>query len=140
MFSLVGFLLIILGWLQLGSEDVVDVPIILHYWSGYYLSSSDFLVLGLFVLQQHILVKIDDHLVHINPDLFMVGSKLNIERMKVEVACLYYLILPSEKREKGSSDLSFPEIVCYFATKPITFMQLWTNYKPTRKDESLPCI
>lgn len=51
--------------------------------------------------QQHILVKIDDDLVHVNPDLCMVGSKLNIDRMKVEVACLYYLILPSEKREKG---------------------------------------
>lgn len=78
-------------------------------------------------MQQHVLVKIDDHLVHINPDLCKVGSKLNIERMKVEVACLYYLILPSEKREKGSDDLSFFEIVCYIATKPRTFMQMWTN-------------
>lgn len=31
----------------------------------------------------------------------MVGDKLNIEWMKVEVACLYYLQLPTEKRSGG---------------------------------------
>lgn len=31
----------------------------------------------------------------------MVGDKLDMECMKVEVACLYYLQLPTEKRSRG---------------------------------------
>ncbi|KAL3528003.1 hypothetical protein ACH5RR_012659 [Cinchona calisaya] len=50
---------------------------------------------------QHIILRIDDDLLHIEPDSCMIGDKLSIEQMKVEVACLYYVQLPSEKRAKG---------------------------------------
>ncbi|KAL3524626.1 hypothetical protein ACH5RR_012998 [Cinchona calisaya] len=51
--------------------------------------------------QQHVTFKIDDDVVHMEPDSCMIRDKLSIEQMKVEVACLYYLQLPSEKRAKG---------------------------------------
>ncbi|KAM7523540.1 hypothetical protein LguiA_013442 [Lonicera macranthoides] len=50
---------------------------------------------------QHIIVKIEEDYVHVEPGSCMVGDVLNIERMKAEVACLYYLQLPIEKRSRG---------------------------------------
>ncbi|XP_022884500.1 protein TONSOKU [Olea europaea var. sylvestris] len=50
---------------------------------------------------QLITCKIDEDLVHMNLDSCRVGGKLNIEEMKVEVACLYCLKLSVEKRFRG---------------------------------------
>ena len=45
--------------------------------------------------------KVNDDFVHLEPDFCMLGDELSMEQMKVGVACLYYLQLPSEKRAKG---------------------------------------
>ncbi|KAL2241219.1 UNVERIFIED_CONTAM: Protein TONSOKU [Sesamum indicum] len=50
---------------------------------------------------QHLIFKIDQELVHVDPDMCSVGAKLDIERIKVELACLYYLQLSREKRSRG---------------------------------------
>ncbi|KAK6117535.1 hypothetical protein DH2020_048714 [Rehmannia glutinosa] len=50
---------------------------------------------------QHIIFKIDQELVRMDLDLCGVGGKLDIEQMKVELACLYYLQLSREKRSRG---------------------------------------
>ncbi|CAK9178889.1 unnamed protein product [Ilex paraguariensis] len=50
---------------------------------------------------QHIIFRIDEDFVHVEMHSCMVGDKLSIEHMKVEVACLYYLQLPAEKRSRG---------------------------------------
>ena len=43
----------------------------------------------------------------------MAGDKISIESLKVELACLYYLQLPAEKRSKGR-DLCQNLQVSYF--------------------------
>ncbi|KAL2521328.1 Protein TONSOKU [Forsythia ovata] len=50
---------------------------------------------------QHITFKIDEDLVHMKLDSCRIGGKLNIEEMKVEVACLYFLQLSMGKRSRG---------------------------------------
>ncbi|XP_018625878.1 protein TONSOKU isoform X2 [Nicotiana tomentosiformis] len=50
---------------------------------------------------QHILFRIGNNLVHVKWDSGNAGTLLNLEQMKVEVACLYYLQLPAEERSKG---------------------------------------
>ncbi|GMY12399.1 protein TONSOKU isoform X1 [Fagus crenata] len=45
--------------------------------------------------------KIDKDLMHLESSSCMDGDKLSTEAMKVELACLYYLQLPSEKRSEG---------------------------------------
>ncbi|CAI9758311.1 unnamed protein product [Fraxinus pennsylvanica] len=50
---------------------------------------------------QHITCKIDEDLVHMKLDSCRNSGKLNIEDMKVEVACLYCLQLSKEKRSRG---------------------------------------
>ncbi|XVE86577.1 hypothetical protein DITRI_Ditri18aG0044600 [Diplodiscus trichospermus] len=45
--------------------------------------------------------KIDDNMIHVVLSSFMAGDKISIESLKVELACLYYLQLPVEKRSKG---------------------------------------
>ncbi|XVF61874.1 hypothetical protein PTKIN_Ptkin08bG0169300 [Pterospermum kingtungense] len=45
--------------------------------------------------------KIDDNIIHVIVSSFMAGATINIESLKVELACLYYLQLPEEKRSKG---------------------------------------
>ncbi|KAK0605730.1 hypothetical protein LWI29_030110 [Acer saccharum] len=45
--------------------------------------------------------KIDDGLIHLEAGSCTTSDKLNIESLKVELACLYYLQLPTEKRSKG---------------------------------------
>ncbi|GMP25439.1 hypothetical protein CsSME_00002310 [Camellia sinensis var. sinensis] len=52
-------------------------------------------------LQQKLTFKIDEDFVHVELGSCMVGDELSIECMKVEVACLYYLQLPTEKRSRG---------------------------------------
>ncbi|KAL2498642.1 Protein TONSOKU [Abeliophyllum distichum] len=49
----------------------------------------------------HITCKIDEDLVHLKLDSCRIGGKLNIEEMKVEVACLYFLQLSIGKRSRG---------------------------------------
>ncbi|KAL4644059.1 hypothetical protein ACB092_02G135700 [Castanea dentata] len=49
----------------------------------------------------HIICKIDKDLIHLESSLCMDGDNLSTEAMKVELACLYYLQLPSEKRSEG---------------------------------------
>lgn len=61
------------------------------------------------------IIKIDNELLHMEPDSCMIGDKLIIQQMKVEVACLYYLQLPSEKRAKGMNKFSLSEVVLLFA-------------------------
>ncbi|KAI8031922.1 Protein TONSOKU [Camellia lanceoleosa] len=50
---------------------------------------------------QKLTFKIDEDFVHVELGSCMVGDELSIECMKVEVACLYYLQLPTEKRSRG---------------------------------------
>ncbi|GAV62553.1 TPR_8 domain-containing protein/TPR_12 domain-containing protein [Cephalotus follicularis] len=45
--------------------------------------------------------KIDNDLIHVKAGLCMVGNKLSIESLKLDLACLYYLQFPVEKRSKG---------------------------------------
>ncbi|KAA3477919.1 protein TONSOKU-like isoform X1 [Gossypium australe] len=45
--------------------------------------------------------KIDDNKINVAVSSFMAGDKISIESLKVELACLYYLQLPVEKRSKG---------------------------------------
>ncbi|KAK4840892.1 hypothetical protein QYF36_020698 [Acer negundo] len=51
--------------------------------------------------QQCMTFKIDDGLIHLEAGSSTASDKLNIESLKVELACLYYLQLPMEKRSKG---------------------------------------
>ncbi|KAF8411665.1 hypothetical protein HHK36_004223 [Tetracentron sinense] len=50
---------------------------------------------------QRVTFKIDDNLIYVDACSCMVGDKLSIECMKVEVACLYYLQLSEERRSRG---------------------------------------
>ncbi|VFQ96085.1 unnamed protein product [Cuscuta campestris] len=50
---------------------------------------------------KHIVVKIGEDYVHIEQELCIIGSSLSIEQLKVEVACMYYIQLPCEKRSRG---------------------------------------
>ncbi|KAL3650013.1 hypothetical protein CASFOL_006416 [Castilleja foliolosa] len=50
---------------------------------------------------QHTVFKIDQEFVHMDLDLCRTGGKLDLEQIKVELACLYYLQLSKEKRSKG---------------------------------------
>ncbi|CAL5323586.1 unnamed protein product [Camellia sinensis] len=52
---------------------------------------------------QKLTFKIDEDFVHVELGSCMVGDELSIECMKVEVACLYYLQLPTEKRSRAST-------------------------------------
>ncbi|XVF17047.1 hypothetical protein REPUB_Repub10bG0083400 [Reevesia pubescens] len=49
----------------------------------------------------YVTFKIDDNMIHVEVSSFMAGDKISIESLKVELACLYYLQLPVEKRSKG---------------------------------------
>ncbi|CAI9109017.1 OLC1v1008747C1 [Oldenlandia corymbosa var. corymbosa] len=48
-----------------------------------------------------ITIKMEGDFVHLSQDSFLIGDKVSIEEMKVIVACLYHLQLPSKKRESG---------------------------------------
>ncbi|KAL3824491.1 hypothetical protein ACJIZ3_020520 [Penstemon smallii] len=50
---------------------------------------------------QHTIFKIDEDLLHVDLDLINSCGKLSIEQMKIELACLYYLRLPRQKRSRG---------------------------------------
>ncbi|XP_057769041.1 protein TONSOKU isoform X2 [Salvia miltiorrhiza] len=50
---------------------------------------------------KHIRFKIDQELVYMDPSMYLVDGKLNIEQMKVDLACSYYLQLSHEKRSRG---------------------------------------
>ncbi|PIN21063.1 Ran GTPase-activating protein [Handroanthus impetiginosus] len=50
---------------------------------------------------QHIIFKIDQEMVHMDLDLCTVHGKLDMEQIKVELACLYYLQLSKENRSRG---------------------------------------
>ncbi|KAK8989807.1 hypothetical protein V6N11_064223 [Hibiscus sabdariffa] len=45
--------------------------------------------------------RIDDNMINVSMSSFVAGDKITIESLKVELACLYYLQLPAEKRSKG---------------------------------------
>ncbi|KAL5715016.1 hypothetical protein ACHQM5_016905 [Ranunculus cassubicifolius] len=49
----------------------------------------------------HITFKVDDNSIRVDAHSCMFHEMLSIECVKVEVACLYYLQLPEEKRSKG---------------------------------------
>ncbi|XP_024026928.1 protein TONSOKU [Morus notabilis] len=51
--------------------------------------------------KQYITIKIDEELIHVEADSLLATDKLSIEHVKIEVACFYYLQLPTEKRSKG---------------------------------------
>ncbi|GJW76005.1 hypothetical protein Tco_0137687 [Tanacetum coccineum] len=50
---------------------------------------------------KHIIFKVEDDFVHIEPRSCKFGGKLNMEHLKVEVACLYFLILYKGNRSRG---------------------------------------
>lgn len=60
---------------------------------------------------QHIICKIDKDLIHLESSLCMDGDNLSTEAMKVELACLYYLQLPSEKRSEGRHSIEYYMLV-----------------------------
>lgn len=55
--------------------------------------------------QQSVTFEIDNIRIHIEAALFHGGGKSSMESLKVELACLYYLQLPPEKRSKGRNIL-----------------------------------
>ncbi|KAL6551954.1 hypothetical protein OROGR_008108 [Orobanche gracilis] len=59
-------------------------------------------MLAVINLVQHIIFKIDQEFVHMDLDL-CVGAKFDLEQTKAELACLYYLQLPREKRSRAVS-------------------------------------
>lgn len=61
--------------------------------------------------RQCIICKIDKDLINVEAGSCRDGDKLSIESVKVELACLYYLQLPSEKRSEGRHLLW--NITCY---------------------------
>ncbi|CAK7355042.1 unnamed protein product [Dovyalis caffra] len=50
---------------------------------------------------QCIIFRIDNDLIHVDAASYLAFDKLSIESMTVELACLYYLQLPTDKRSKG---------------------------------------
>ncbi|KAJ6733734.1 PROTEIN TONSOKU [Salix koriyanagi] len=50
---------------------------------------------------QSIVFRIDNDLIQVDAASYLAFDKLSIESMTVELACLYYLQLPTEKRSKG---------------------------------------
>ncbi|XP_076893963.1 protein TONSOKU-like, partial [Bidens hawaiensis] len=50
---------------------------------------------------KHLIFKVEDDFVHIQPGSCKFGDKINMEPMKVEVACLYFLKLVKENRSRG---------------------------------------
>ncbi|KAI7745668.1 hypothetical protein M8C21_011533 [Ambrosia artemisiifolia] len=50
---------------------------------------------------KHLIFKVEDDFVHIEPGSCKFGDKLSMEHMKVEVACLYFLKLVKENRSRG---------------------------------------
>uniref|UniRef100_A0A6N2LC22 Protein TONSOKU n=1 Tax=Salix viminalis TaxID=40686 RepID=A0A6N2LC22_SALVM len=50
---------------------------------------------------QCIVFRIDNDLIQVDAASYLAFDKLSIESMTVELACLYYLQLPTEKRSKG---------------------------------------
>ncbi|KAI9070618.1 hypothetical protein K1719_047416 [Acacia pycnantha] len=50
---------------------------------------------------QYITFKIENGFIHVEAASCIVNAQLNIESLKAEVACLYYLRLPIEKRSEG---------------------------------------
>lgn len=56
-----------------------------------------------FCSQQYIICKIDKQLILVEASSCMDSDKLSIESVKVELACLYYLQLPVEKRSEGKN-------------------------------------
>lgn len=57
-------------------------------------------------LQQYITFEIENELIRIEVDQCTFNDMLSIESLKVEVACLYYLKLPVERRSRGRQLLS----------------------------------
>ena len=55
----------------------------------------------LFSLQKHMIFKVEDDFVHIEPGLCKFGDKICMEQIKVEVACVYFLKLLKENRSRG---------------------------------------
>ncbi|XP_017977769.1 PREDICTED: protein TONSOKU isoform X1 [Theobroma cacao] len=45
--------------------------------------------------------KVDTSMINVELSSFMIGDKISMESLEVELACLYYLQLPVEKRSKG---------------------------------------
>ncbi|KAK9073265.1 hypothetical protein SSX86_007589 [Deinandra increscens subsp. villosa] len=50
---------------------------------------------------KHLIFKVEDDFVHVEPGSCKFGDKLGLEHMKVEVACLYFLKLVKENRSRG---------------------------------------
>ncbi|XP_076941342.1 protein TONSOKU-like [Bidens hawaiensis] len=50
---------------------------------------------------KHLIFKVEDDFVHIQPGSCKFGDKINMEHMKVEVACLYFVKLVKENRSRG---------------------------------------
>ncbi|XP_051140221.1 protein TONSOKU isoform X2 [Andrographis paniculata] len=51
--------------------------------------------------EQRIMFKIEHDLVHMDLDISTLADKLDVEQMKIELACMYYLQLFREKKSRG---------------------------------------
>lgn len=66
------------------------------------------------ILQKHIIFKVEDDFVHIEPSACKFGDKQSMEHIKVEVACLYFLKLCKENRSTGTLLFVFNLILALF--------------------------
>lgn len=63
------------------------------------------------------------------------GTKLSLEQMKVEVACLFYLQLSAEERSKGR-DKKFQFVVSLsLSPSQIVDLLLFTRHQPVFSEE-----
>lgn len=60
------------------------------------------------------MIKIGNDLIHVEAGSFVAADKLSIEPVKAELACLYYLQLPTEKRSEGRHCIS--NLLCFMAS------------------------
>lgn len=65
-------------------------------------------------LQQCVMFRIDDDLIQLEVHSCICDDKLDIESLKVELACLYYLQLPKETISKGRNFQAILSL--YFST------------------------
>lgn len=78
-------------------------------------------------LQQCVTFRIDDDLIHLEVHSCICDDKLDIESLKVELACLYYLQLPKEKISKGR-DFQAILNLCFSTSQQCLSLEINSKY------------
>lgn len=68
------------------------------------------LIFSLYTVQQFVAFKIGDETIQLDVSSFIDGDALDVESLKVEIACVYFLQLSEEKRSKGTSFLQASQV------------------------------